>query len=596
MTSSSASRSTPRPDGGAGPGRRRGLLLALAILAVALGLRWRAVDHGMPRNYVPDTHLVRSALGMAQEKSLAPPVGRYSTYPNLLPYLLLPLYGGHFALGVARGDWEGVEGFKEHLLEHPEGVHGIARRLMVVLGALASLAILLAARASGATAGAWFAAWFTATGLMHLHFSVQERPWIGLVLFASLAAWPAALYAARPSARRLLLCGAAAALGAACHQSGMFLLALPGLAWLTSPRGWRGEDLVRRLVEGALCVGLFLGVAVLVGYPAYLVHGLPEAERTIGGGRADVELGGQAMNLGRDLSHAPRLFLAILGYDPVVLVLGLAGLASLVRRRAGRPVVLFTLLWLAFFLTYSNPHIRYLLPGLALLAVPAGEVAGGLFARGGPARLAALLLAAVTLAPAWQLGSLLAAEDTRAAGEALLEELPAGSVVLVDRYGPVVDQDLATLEELARVRAATGGELGRREARRLEGLRAGELEGGVRAHYVADLFLVDELHRTAGPRPGLEALHGATVAEVLASLGVTHALLVDRIAVGGEADPLLAELGGAGALPEVARVSPCAGEAAPGCELRLPMEMDFPWTSLWRLERSGPELRLVRLP
>ena len=592
MTSSSGSRSTPRPDGRGG-GRGRSLLLALAILAVALGLRWRAVDHGMPRNYVPDTHLVRSALGMAQEKSLAPPVGRYSTYPNLLPYLLLPLYGGHFALGAARGDWEGVEGFKDHLLEHPEGVHGIARRLMVVLGSLGALAILLAARATGATTGAWFAAWFTATGLLHLHFSVQERPWIGVVLFASLAAWPAALHAREPRLRRLLACGALAALGAACHQSGMFLLALPGMAWLTSPRGWRGEDLVRRLFEGFACVGLFLLVAILVGYPSYLVHGLPEADRTVGGGQADLELGGQAMNLGLGLAHTPRLFLAMLGYDPVVLVLGCLGLLGLLRRRTGRGVALFTLLWLGFFLTYSNPHIRYLLPGLVLLALPAGEVAGKLFERGGPRRVLALVLALVPLLPAWQLGSLLAGEDTRVEGEALLRGLPEGSVVLVDRYGPIVEQDRAALEELETIRRATGSELGRREARRLAGLQAGVLEGGVRAHYAADLFHVDELHGTAAPRPGLASEHGASVSEVLRGLGVTHALLVDRIEVGGEPDPLVGELG---ELEEVALVSPCLEPASPGCELRLPMEMDLPWASLWSLRRSGPGLRLVRLP
>ena len=56
-----------RDLGAARPGR---LALALLLLVAApLGLRGSFVDHGMPRGYVPDVHIVRNALGMARDKN-----------------------------------------------------------------------------------------------------------------------------------------------------------------------------------------------------------------------------------------------------------------------------------------------------------------------------------------------------------------------------------------------------------------------------------------------------------------------------------------------------------------------------------------------
>jgi len=597
MTSSSASRSTPKPEEAeAEPEQRRrwlGPLLVLALFAAALGLRARGVEHGMPRNYVPDTHVVRSALGMAQEKSLAPPVGRYSTYPNLVPYLLLPAYGGYFALGSAEGRWEGVSGFKEHVLAKPAGVHLIARWLLVLMGALTPLLVLRAARAAGLGAGAWFAAALTATGLMHVHFSVQERPWGAVVFFAALAAWPAALYATEPTRRRLLLCGLAAALGAACHQSGFFLLALPGFAWLTSVRGWTGADLKARLVEGTLCVAAFLAVAIVVGYPSYLLHGMPTSAQTIGGDQADLAVGGQSINFGREWSSVPKLGSALFGYDPVLLLLGLAGALPLLRRRAARGTVLFALVWGAFFLTHSNPHIRYLLPFLVLLALPAGALLGSLWERGPAARVAALILALLPLVPAWRLGSVLSQDDSRVGGEALLADLGPESFVLIDRYGPVVDLDRGSLETLMTIREATGGTLYNREARRLQALASGELEGGVRALYAADLFEIDEITRTVTPRAGLSERYGATATEVIDALGFTHVMLVNRIAVDAPPDPLWTVANGT----DLRTLGPWDAESwGQPSELRLPMELEFPLTALWRVERPGPELVLRELP
>ena len=48
-------------------GVKRGTLLFLAVAALALFLRLWPIGHGLPRNYVPDTHVVRNALGMAKD-------------------------------------------------------------------------------------------------------------------------------------------------------------------------------------------------------------------------------------------------------------------------------------------------------------------------------------------------------------------------------------------------------------------------------------------------------------------------------------------------------------------------------------------------
>ena len=162
------------PDGA---NRRRTRVGLLVIWLVALGLRLWPIDHGMPANYIPDTHLVRSALGMAKDKNLVPEVGQYSTYPNLLAYSLLPVYAVEYAAGRATGQWGGAAEFGNYALEHPEVVHLPARIWFAFLASLLPLVAFGAARAMNLTVGAWVAAWLAATGLLGVHFSTQERPW-----------------------------------------------------------------------------------------------------------------------------------------------------------------------------------------------------------------------------------------------------------------------------------------------------------------------------------------------------------------------------------------------------------------------------------
>ena len=73
-----------RPSSGGGRWREC-LAVLLLLFALPLALRGASLDHGLPRGYVPDAHIVRNALGMARDKNPVPRAGEYSTYPNLLP-------------------------------------------------------------------------------------------------------------------------------------------------------------------------------------------------------------------------------------------------------------------------------------------------------------------------------------------------------------------------------------------------------------------------------------------------------------------------------------------------------------------------------
>jgi hypothetical protein len=594
--------STPRPDGpseqvSASPvshrvtgGRLRTFAGLFVILALAFGLRARAVEHGMPSNYVPDTHVVRSALGMAQDRDPVPPVGKYSTYPNLVPYALLPLYASHYALGLASERWANSESYGHHLSEHPEDVHRIARWLMLVFGALTPLVVFFGARAMGLHEGAWAAAFLVATGLMHLHFSVQERPWVAMVFFAALSAWPAALHARTGRTRYLLLSGAAAALAAACHQSGLVVLGIAGLAWLVSPIGW-GVDLLHRAKRGALCVALFVAIALLLGYPSYLRYGLPTAEQTIGAGEADLAVGGQSINFGRRWETFPRLALALFGYEPLLLLLGLVGLVGFLKRRAALPVGIFTLAWAAFFMTHSNDHVRYLLPVAVLLAFPAGACFERIWTRGPLARGVLCLLALIPLVQSVRLGTLLGRDDTRVEGAQLLAEVPEGAFVAIDRYGPEARLDQASLELLTALREKVGSELYRREARRFQALREGARDDGMHAINVSDLFGMDERTGEVRILYGLEDALGRTPEEALRTLGVTHVLLVNRLRSGTDGNLLAALVDG---LEPLRTIRPAESDSS-DVEARLPMELEFPLSAIWRLEHPGPWMGLYEL-
>ncbi|MBK7877871.1 MAG: glycosyltransferase family 39 protein [Planctomycetes bacterium] len=601
MTSATQPQSTPRTSGLAAK------LAALFVLVVLpFFLRAAPVEHGLPRNYVPDTHMVRSALGMAKEKDLVPPVNRYSTYPNLLPYLLLPCYAAQYALGRATGEWKGSGEYGEHLLDHPEDAQVIGRWLVVLFGALTPLVVFKATRAAGLGRGAWIAAFLVATCLLHVQFSTQERPWVPLVFFMALAAWPAALYAESGRAKHLALSSVAAGLSFACHQGGVPAIGIPALAWLFGPIGWRGDALAQRARQIGLVALVFVVVSVPIGHPYWLRYGLTPPEAAVGGELAaqkgGLSIGGLGFIPEMRLDSVTRLSGAFFGYDPVIVLLGLAGFTLAWKEKRARPLMLFALLWAAVFLPQQSDHVRYLLPLAVFLAWPAGMLAERWLERR-PSAIALGALLVFPLAQSLRFDHVLGSRDVRFDAEAKLAELPPGAVVAIDRFGPDVPLSRAALERLERLRgsgaksavegASTGDALRSRERRRLELLKAGvatDAGPGLDALDVEELLDVDRDGRVCVKK----AFASITTSprELVLHFGATHVLLVNRRP--GVGAPIARELVDAGARP-VWSVDPSASAEHPTPECFLPVEMDFPLVGLWTVNRPGPWMALYAL-
>jgi len=588
----------------------------------------------MPANYVPDTHIVRSALGMAKDKNPVPVVGKYSTYPNLLPYMLLPVYAAEYAGGRATGAWGGAQEFGNHALEHPEDVHLPARILVAILSALLPLVAFGAARAMGMSLGAWVAAWLAATGLLGMHFGTQERPWEPMVVFMLLSTWPAARYVVGERRRALLLSGAAAGLAFATHQAGGAALLVTAVAWLlvaVRSRGELGAKWKQLVVNGALAVAAFAVVGVVLGHPYMLVHGATGESAVVMGDQlaktpGAISIGGQGYVMTLRPESFERLSKALFGYDPVLLILGLGGFLFAWRKRCLWPALALLLAWGVLFLFGSNDHVRYLLPLTGFLCLPAGLFVERISARL-PRRTALLVFALPMLFPlvqAARLEHVLGADDVRAAIAPELqagELLPPGARLAIGRYGPDVPRSLASLERLAGVR-----ELGAREKHRLMYLQALR-ESGIAADdpqygapggvgfdvvYLEDYFDFED--RTGSFQVKVPELAGLSANEVLLRLGVTHVLFADKTPGDGVIDLLLAPRAGwkGGDKP-----APLTGLEArsfwpPGhveydsrhpskpaedgpTEARLPTELDFALTGIWDVERPGPALYLFEL-
>ena len=591
------------------PIRPRRLPFLALLLGSALFLRLWPIRHGFPTTaYVPDTHIVRNALGMLRDRDPIPPVGKYSTYPNLLPYMLVPIYATQYALGRAGGEWSGAGEYKARLLEEPARAHLPARVLVALFGALTSLVVLGAGRAMGMGVGAGVAAWLVATGLLHTHLSTQERPWVPMVFFLALAAWPAARYATGGRPRDLLLSALAAALSFSCHQSGLLALGITGLAWAVGPPGWSGAALVERLRRGVLAVGLFGVLSLTVGHPYYAKYGGVAREQVAAGeslGSDGVSIGGQAFVFQFRSETFHKLGRALVGYDPLLLILGVLGLGLALRRRSALPATLFLLGWAALFLTNQGDHTRYLLPLVVLLAWPAGMVVEHLWHR---PLARALLLFLLVLPPvqALRLGWILRREDTRTLAAQRLEQ-SRDLAVAVDMWGPELPLDQGALERLAEHRP-----LGSREAHRLTLYRSGLTPPGppgLDALPLESIFDYALRFRSSCIEPEEQAELGEDPTDALLGLGLDHVLVVDRTP--DDALPPILLDGAKEARDEAGRplpkmaplrviepplwtIRPGPTEALLG-DGSLPTEMAFPLTELWRLDRPGPQLTLYAL-
>lgn len=596
-------------------GRARvGLILTLLFLLSA-GLRLASIQHGGPDNYLPDTHVVRNALGMAKDKNPIPPSGQYSTYPYLLSYTLLPVYAGQYALGRAQGEWRNAEEFKSAVMSDPWRVHLPARVVLALLAAFAPLFVYLGLRRCGLGVGAVWGAVFLATCLLHVQHSEQERPWAPLISALMACGWASAAYVQSARPRWLVLAGVCAGLAVAIHQGGLAGALMPAIAWvLVSLRPADRGAWTRALGWGFACAGTFLLVAIPLGYPFLLVHGPPAGDAVVMSdqleGTQHFTLGGQSTVFGFRWATLERLSKILVGYDPGLVLMALLGVWGALRSRAARPTVLFALVWGAYFLTNINDHARYLLPFAGGLAWAGGFAAERLWKHraGQVALLAVLSLALVQIA---RLHYVLQQADTRAVLRAQLEPDRERLALAVDLGGPNLPLDLTSLERLGKLR-----DLYAREQHRLYQLLAQEADHkGFRALPLESLVALDRRHYASWLWPKAKEVYGEDLGAIFDREGITHVVLADTTPHDARTpiwlDPLpprtvegpnlSTQKGPLPKLPPlplgkpVLEISPSRSAAAPD-DARLPWVMEFPLRDLWQVERPGPLLRVYEWP
>ena len=617
------------------------LKLVLLVVAVLLGV---SLDHGLPHRYVPDDTAVRCALGIAQDltggqvpltEALFPPDGRYTTYPMLLPDLDLIALGGRFAVGLVFGEWSGPGSFKAAVFEDPGLAWMPARLVSWFMGLVVAFGIYRAARELRRDRHeAALAALLVGSSLLLVQYAHTARPWATMMGFGALTLWTSLRLRRRRHLRAVLATFACAALAAASFQVGLAFLAFPvvALALAFTRRGVSlgsdgsaegdGESSGVLLRRGLIALGLAALLLVTVGYPHVLLHSGSTAAADQGGmaGQLDpdasaaVGVGGQTFafdQLGGAL--AAEVATSWIGYEPVLVLAGLAGLLAMLRRKPSREelflVLAPALCFVTLFLLYNGTHVRYLMPASLFLALGAARLLVSVFRSGSLGRVVAVLLVALPLVQAARLDLLLGRTDTRTLAAEVLPGLTTpGERLAVDgmgsRYGPPL---VPRPEPLAEALAA-GLWLNRTEGRVLEAAAMG-LPPGANAlavipvarfwrfdsYYPTD-YLYDGLseaqHRAAGNDRASDGrpIVPVPLTEWLDSWAIDAFVQVDRIADDERRRPLTDFTSGACEL--IWEISP-TGQTAP-VEAALPTDMSFALTQLWSYERPGPWIRLWR--
>lgn len=564
------------------------------VMPVVAALLLISIGHGLPHRYVPDDHAVRCALGIARDlgnpdlprlTALVPPSGRYTTYPYLLPYLDLGAIGVSYAIGRATGSWHGPGEFAERVFDDP-GVAWLPARLVVaLLTLLLPLAVYRAARELGRSRHeAALAALLAGSSLLVVQFAHTARPW------APMVALGAACLAASLRLRRkrgpadVALAAAFAALATSTHPVGALFFALPVLALCV----WRPRPL-------AALAGLVVApvLALLIGFPYLLVYRADTGKGAIAGqlqtGEA-ITIGGQAFDLSR--FGAERLGQTLwgwLGYDPVLVLLGLVGLVALARQVRGRGALLIVappLVLAAIFLLYDGTHVRYLMPAVPFLAISAACLIGELRRSGGRlAVLVALAAVAVPIVQASRLDLLLGRDDTRTHAVQVITGFTSGTDLLaVDGYGPPLVPTAASVDALVEQVW-----ISRAEQRVMDFAAAGVAESSA----ARALLPIGRFWKYDSYYPTDYLLNGrvAELADFMSAWGVTHYVQVDRVPDEQRRAPVTAWTGAHCEL--VYEASPMAG--SPPAEAALPTDMAFPLTQLWAYERPGPWIRVWRV-
>lgn len=570
------------------------------VLGLAFVLRFVGIDFSLPHRFVADTHVVRGALGMAQEKTLAPPPNKYTSYPYLLPMLLLPQYGALYAVGRVTGEYQDATDFGNKMIDDPTPLYRIARFMTTVFGLLTVLfthRIVRRALGKHRIREADLAAYLVATSLLLVHLGKDVRPWVPVAAFTALTAdrtlaWLRCTLQSRRADgvwRRGALMGACAGLAFACHQAGGLAVILPATAVIARLRA-----VPRAAIGAAFASAIGFGItALLFGVPYYLTGHSTDVAVSDTTTEGQFNLGGQSVRaeaLGFDRFAETALGFA--SYEPVLLICALVGLLGLrhTRFRIGAlpTVLVFPLVLCVLFLCYSGTHTRYLTPAIPLLAVFGGIGASAMLDRRGLARVIALVLLVVPTVQALRYDWVLSRADTRTEFlSQVAKVVPEGAVVALESHGPPLRYSQSAVARLE----AFGQWASRAETREAAGETPRTPDRPPYSVVPLERFYEFQsawphqwLARGDDPARPVEK----PIEVFLDEVGAEYLITVDRFPGAPRNSALDDVLARRGEL--LAQLAPSEDEQL--SEAKLPMDPEVPGTAIWKVHRPGPLLKL----
>jgi 4-amino-4-deoxy-L-arabinose transferase-like glycosyltransferase len=473
--------------GATGRRRRVGLagVLLVAILVLALVLRLKGIDYGLPYSFVnSDESTVVPKAFRAAQGHLDP---RFFFYPSLYFYLAGALYvlAAPVWWLLGRGDLLSQHSF----VTDPTPYFLLGRLLSVALGTASVYLVYRLGRDGFGRAAGLLAALFLAVAPLHVAYSHMAVTDVTAVAFSLLALvllqlavrdgrragagagdlaaaaeadqapldWRGRVaggLSAERRAARLLVLGALAAGLATSTKYNLGMLVLP--ATVAAVCACRGE-VARRAAAGGRAALVWLRVLVLRVYVpmalAFIVASpfvLLDAPRFIRDFRRQSQimdrgwLGFEHVGNGFWYNVTPNLTGAV---GVVLVVLGVAGVAWAFWRRTRLDLLLapYVVVYFVYIGTWKELADRYLLPIVPLVILLAVRLCVELALRWPRARRFALPAAVVVLAVAFvpPLASSVAFDhdlsgrDTReVARQWIQKNLPAGSLIAEENYGP----------------------------------------------------------------------------------------------------------------------------------------------------------------
>jgi 4-amino-4-deoxy-L-arabinose transferase-like glycosyltransferase len=438
---------------------RRDTYLLGSVLLVALALRLWGIGWGLPtapeEAYPLKVAWVMSGLSGTGPFTLNP---HFFWYPTLYIYLNLGLLEFVRLYLLVTGQASGAPAIRTLYLTDPTSFYLAARSMTACLGALLVLPVYLLGRRAGGRSVAAAGAILVACNPALVSKSQMVDVDIPLALLVTVSLAQSVWLATReelPKIHSWILAGATVGLAASMKYPGVLALIPLLVAIALRARSLSG------FLSRALLACLGAAVAFALTSP-FVILDASEALRDLGAERVLLELGHFGSERGAAWAfYFVAWFRKLMGWLPGVLaLLGIGWFAVGLRPRWA----VISGAWIAgFFLAISGWALkadRYLLPVVPAATVFAAAAAGAIFARMRNQTRASLATALVVLVclvtdlPRWQVALARQEMDPAQAAAIWIEEnLPEGSMVVTESYGPRVYSPLTapTAEEVQRV-------------------------------------------------------------------------------------------------------------------------------------------------